>query len=163
MNNTEFENNNELDEVNIEDINEDTEIVLVSEAIVAHSETGNISIGIQVSDTRPDFVKDPYFKVFNHKHEGKSTAVIRVSMMRPEFIYHRNTRTGKSDFKMKRWQIEEMTKLLKAPTIVNGVQYKSLWVYLLEYVIAYANGIGVKIDETAFRKLKMPEYNNELK
>lgn len=56
-----------------------------------------------------------------------------------------------------------MTKLLKAPTIVNGVQYKSLWVYLLEYVIAYANGIGVKIDETAFRKLKMPEYNNELK
>ena len=102
MNNTEFENNNELDEVNIEDINEDTEIVLVSEAVVAHSETGNISIGIQVSDTRPDFIRDPYFKVFNHKYEGKSTAVIRVSMMRPEFIYHRNTRNGKSDFKMKR-------------------------------------------------------------
>ena len=56
-----------------------------------------------------------------------------------------------------------MTKLLDAPATVNGVQYKSLWLYLIEYVISYANGIGVKIDETAFRKLKMPKYNILLK
>lgn len=129
-------------------------MINLNEQTIIKSDMYNITIGVYPRDTRPGYYYDPYFKLFNNKSDRAATKVARISILRPEYIIHRNS-DGKQNFKLSTAQIGFMLKCLRDPVSIKYTYYDSGWDFLCKFITSLAKQNNIDVDYT---DLSMPDY-----
>lgn len=129
-------------------------MINLNEQTIIRNNNYNIMIGVYPTDNHPNYLYDPYFKVFNNTNEKAASKVARISILRPEYIIHRNF-DGKQNFKLSQTQIGFMLKCLRDPVTIKYTQYESGWEFLCKYLTDLCKGKNLDIDYT---NLSMPDY-----
>ena len=96
-----------------------------------------------------DFCPNPYFKVYNNISVSRSSAVARISILRPKYVKHSD---GLKTFILGKKEIGFIKKTLLEP--IHG--YESAWKYMLALLVDMAKerNIHISYDEN----LPMPDY-----
>lgn len=73
---------------------------IINEIKIVSNSQYHMYLGIYPSTTHiKGFLLDPYFKVYNSESERTADKVARISILRPEYVYH-NGRDGKKHFNL---------------------------------------------------------------
>ena len=138
---------------------------ILNEITITTSSNYHMKIDVDFSDKMAaGFVRDPYFKVYDSENRAKGSKIARISIYRPEYVYHKNgydkTSAGKDDFKLSKQEISFMIQMLKSPFTINRVPYKSAWEGMCELIRDYgiSQGIIARDDMTTLKNVKMPDY-----
>jgi hypothetical protein len=113
------------------------------------------SFGIEVDgdgSTSRNFIKDPYFKIYDGKTSLSSDNLVRISIFRPEYIIHNNDR----------WELSsnEKKNLMKLLKHVSKTNNKTIWTLILESCI-YESEMFIKMTDEFkenFMKTPIPDY-----
>lgn len=125
--------------------------IILNEQTIASSNTYNLCIGIYPRETHiSGFLKDPYFKIFNHYSETSADSVARISILRPEYINHSNG--NKKRFVLNKKDIAFMLKIMKDPS--HG--YDTTWQYMISYLLNLSKNYDIEIPYNIYQP--MPDY-----
>lgn len=127
-----------------------TESVVIKRELVYNKVKHSFGIGVypDTDDNNRNFIKDPYFKIFNGRNPEDSTKVTRISIFRPEYVVHLN-QVWNLSAKEKR----SLIKILE--TMVGGDR---VWDKILKLCITESKN-SLKGDELkAFLQTPIPDY-----
>ena len=119
----------------------------IQEQRIVTSTEYNMIIEINPTENYPNFLLDPYFKLYySSKYRANEGKCSRISMLRPELINHHG-----SIMKINSKEVSFLIALLKS----NHDNQCTNWQYMCNYVTDRAKEKGYKVD---YRNNEMPEY-----
>lgn len=124
--------------------------MILNEQNILKSSNYNISISVFPRDSQPSYLYDPYFKIYDSYNEKSAENVARISILRHEYVYHRND-DGKGVFILKKKDIAFMLKCLR--DTIHG--YDSAWDYMCDFITKLAKDKKVNVD---YRGIPIPDY-----